>query len=441
MKVRQYKGFAPYLHQNDVIKELRNAKGTNKIVVCKSSRQKGKSYLVGGLLLYYAINYANTKNYCLSPSFKQAKNIYQTIVDAIIKSGVVKSKNKTDLIITLINGSTINFKSAEQRDQLRGYTADFVCIDEAAFIPDSIFHIVLPWTDAKKAPMLIVSSPFTKNGFFYQYYNYGLNHQFNTITIDWSDEKYKESIEQILPSSKLEEYRQVLPHNVFLTEYLGEWLDDDGTVFINIKNCLKETHINKDDKLFVGLDWSNQGENDDTVISIFNQYGKQVYLKYFNNLTPLKQIDRIYNELEPILNQIQLINSESNSIGTPYTDLLKQRSQILAQKINYFNTSNTSKNSAVLNMQTALENGEATLLPDDKQTRQFSYFSANYNPRTRNVTYAAPEGLNDDTVMATIMAYDAYKNGIVQGLYNISITKHTFGKNNNRNKGISYIGQ
>ena len=98
-KVKHFKGFAPYLHQNDVIEELRNAKGTNKIVVCKSSRQKGKSYMVANLLLYYAINYANTKNYCLSPSFKQAKNIYQTIVDAIIKSGVVKSKNKTDLII------------------------------------------------------------------------------------------------------------------------------------------------------------------------------------------------------------------------------------------------------------------------------------------------------------------------------------------------------
>ena len=195
------------------------------------------------------------------------------------------------------------------------------------------------------------------------------------------------------------------------------------------------------------MDWSNQGENDDTVISIFNQYGKQVYLKYFNNLTPLKQIDKIYNELEPILNQIQLINSESNSIGTPYTDLLKQRSQILAQKINYFNTSNTSKNSAVLNMQTALENGEATLLPDDKQTRQFSYFSANYNPRTRNVTYAAPEGLNDDTVMATIMAYDAYKNGNIIGQYTISIEKHKFGDSARKKqstrfgKSISYIGK
>ena len=420
-KVKHFKGFAPYLHQKEVIEELRNAEGTNKIVVCKSSRQKGKSYMVANLLLYFAINYANTKNYCLSPSFKQAKNIYQTIVDAIIKSGVVKSKNKTDLIITLINGSTINFKSAEQREQLRGYTADFLCIDEAAFIPDSIFHLVLPWVDAKKAPILMVSSPFTKNGFFFQYYCYGKENSHNTVTIDWSDEKYKESIEQILSASKLEEYRSVLPHNVFLTEYLGEWLDDDGTVFINISKCLKENGIKPTDKLYVGLDYSNQGENDDTVISIFNQYGQQVYLKYFNNLTPLGQIDVIYKQLEPYLKQIQAINSESNSIGQPYSDLLKEKSQILAQKMNLFNTSNTSKNAAVLNMQTALENGEATLLPDEKLKSQFGYFSAEYNPKTRNVTYAAPQGLHDDVVMATLLAYDAYKNGRVIGNYNISV--------------------
>lgn len=403
--------------------------------------------MVANLLLYYAINYSNTKNYCLSPSFKQAKNIYQTIVDAIIKSGVVKSKNKTDLIITLINGSTINFKSAEQRDQLRGYTADFLCIDEAAFIPDSIFHLVLPWTDAKKAPILMVSSPFVKQGFFYQYFCYGLEKSHNTLTIDWSDEFYKDSIGQILPPEKLEEYRQVLPKNVFLTEYLGEWLDDDGAVFINVKNCIKQAHIGKDDKLFVGLDWSNQGENDDTVISIFNQNGEQVYLKYFNNLTPLKQIDIIYNELEPMLKQIVSINSESNSLGTPYSDLLKNKSQILAQKVNLFNTSNTSKNAAVLNMQTALEKNDVTLLDDDKQTRQFGYFTATFNPKTRNVTYAAPQGLHDDVVMATLLAYDAYKNGNIIGQYTLSIEKHKFGDSARKKqstifgKSISYIGK
>ena len=422
-RTKTFKGFHPYLHQADVIDELRSARGTGKIVTVNSSRQKGKSYMISNLLLYYAINYSRTNNYCVSPTLKQSKAIYRIIIDAIIQSGIVKTKNATDLTITLINGSTINFKSAEQRNSLRGFTADFLCIDEAAFIPDDIFHLILPWTDAKKAPILMTSTPFVKGGFFFSYFNYGLEHTHNTVTINWSDPKYKESIEKILPPERLEEYRQVLPKNVFRTEYLGEFLDDDGSVFTNLSQCLKENVIGANDRLYVGLDFSNQGENDDTVISIFNDNGEQVYLKYFNNLSPLRQRVRIVDELEPYADQIDVIACELNSIGTPYTDLIKEKSQILSDKVEGFQTSNTSKNAIVTNMQVALENKNVTLLPDDKEIRQFGFFTANYNPKTRNVTYAAPDGLHDDTVMATLIAYDAYRNGTQMGNYNIGFSR------------------
>ena len=378
--------------------------------------------MISNLLLYFAINFAKTNNYCVSPTLKQSKAIYRVIMDAIGKTDIVKSKNATDLTITLINGSTINFKSAEQRDALRGFTADFLCIDEAAFIPDEIFYLILPWTDAKKAPILMTSTPFVKGGFFFNYFNYGLEHTHNTVTINWSDPKYKESIEKILPPEKLEEYREVLPSNVFKTEYLGEFLDDDGAVFVGLKDILCDTAITATDRLYVGLDFSNQGENDYTVISIFNQNGNQVYIKYFNNTSPLGQIVKIVKELEPLADQIDVISCELNSIGTPYTDLIKEKSQILTDKVEGFQTSNTSKNAIVLNMQTAIENKNVTLLPDDKEIREFGYFTATYNPKTRNVSYAAPQGLNDDTVMATLIAYDAYRNGTQIGTYNIGFT-------------------
>jgi hypothetical protein len=379
--------------------------------------------MISNLLLYFAINFAKTNNYCVSPTLKQSKAIYRVIMDAIGNSGVVKSKNATDLTITLINGSTINFKSAEQRDALRGFTADFLCIDEAAFIPDEIFYLILPWTDAKKAPILMTSTPFVKGGFFFNYFNYGLEYSHNTVTINWSDPKYKESIEKILPPEKLEEYREVLPSNVFKTEYLGEFLDDDGAVFVGLKDILCDTAITATDRLYVGLDFSNQGENDYTVISIFNQNGNQVYIKYFNNISPLGQIVKIVKELEPLADQIDVISCELNSIGTPYTDLIKEKSQILEDKVQGFQTSNTSKNAIVLNMQTAIENKNVTLLPDDKEIREFGYFTATYNPKTRNVSYAAPQGLNDDTVMATLIAYDAYRQGTQIGTYNIGFSK------------------
>lgn len=422
-KIVTYKGFKPYLHQKDVIDNLKDARGTGRIVTVNSSRQKGKSYMISNLLLFFAINYPKTKNYCVSPTLKQSKAIFQLIIEAIAKSGIVKNKNATDLTITLINGSTINFKSAEQRDALRGYTADFLAIDECAFIPDEIFYLILPWTDAKKAPILMTSTPFVKGGFFWQYFNYGLDGTHNTITINWSDPKYKESIEHILPPDKLEEYRQVLPKNVFLTEYLGQFLDDDGTVFTNVRECLKETRIEPYDELFVGLDFSNQGENDDTVISVFNGKGEQVMLKYANNLSPLSQINWIVNELEPYADQINVISSELNSIGTPYTDLIKERSQLLEDKVEGFQTSNTSKNAIVLNMQTALEKKTVTLLPDEKEIRQFGFFTATFNQKTRNVSYAAPQGLNDDLVMASLIAFNAYKEGTTIGTYSIGFSR------------------
>ena len=141
--VKRFKGIHPFSFQKDVIDEVVNAKGTGKTVVVNSRRQVGKSTLIAILLLFYAINYAKTKNYCLSPTLKQGKSIFKTIVAAISSSGIIKSKNATDLTITLINGSVINFKSGEQRESLRGETCSgILCIDEAAYLSDDIFNIV-----------------------------------------------------------------------------------------------------------------------------------------------------------------------------------------------------------------------------------------------------------------------------------------------------------
>lgn len=413
-------GIKPFSYQRDVIEEVKRGKGTGRVVVVKSRRQVGKSTLISNLLLYFAINYNNTRNYCLSPTLKQGKNIYRSIVNATVKSGIIKTRNATELTITLINGSIINFKSAEQKDSLRGETVSgILCIDECAYISDEVYNIIRPWTDFHKAVTLMVSTPLIKSGFFFQYYNYGLNGENNTVSIDWADEKYREDMEIILPPEKLEEYKRILPRNVFLTEYMAQFLDGEGSVFTDFSDCLKFNKIKPTDKLYCGLDWANGYEGDDTVLSIFNQYGNMVYLSYFNKLSTLKQIEHIYNRLEPYLNQIVVIASESNSIGTPFTDMLKNKSQILARVIKEFTTTNASKNAIVQKMQVALEQKNITLLPDEKLKQEFGFFTAEYNPKTRNVSYNAPQGLHDDIVMATLLAYDAYTINNQTGKYYI----------------------
>lgn len=424
MKVKHFQGIKPFSYQQAVINEIKDSKGSGKTVVVKSRRQVGKSVLIANLLLYYAINYKGTKNYVLSPTLKQGKNIYKSITNAISGCGIIKSKNATDLFITLINGSSISIKSAEQKESLRGETCTgILCIDECAYISSEVYNIVKPWCDFHKAVTLMVSTPFVKSGFFWEYYNHGLNREYNCVSIDWSDEKYQDDMDFILPPSKLEEYRKLLPKNVFLTDYLGIFIDDDGTVFTDFKKCINKNEIKDSDKLYLGVDWAAGVESDDTVIVAFNQYGKQVYLDYFNKLTPTQQIDRIEKFIVQYKNQIAVVQTELNSLGTPLTDFLKNRSQLktIINKFVGFNTTNQSKNAIVQNLQIAFEQKEIEILEDEKQSRELATYTAEYNAKTRNVSYNAPNGLHDDICIAMMLAYDAYKNGKIIGNYNISV--------------------
>lgn len=423
-KVKHFQGIKPFSYQQAVINEVKDAKGSEKTVVVKSRRQVGKSVLIANLLLYFAINYKGTKNYVLSPTLKQGKNIYKSIINAISGCGIIKSKNATDLFITLINGSSISIKSAEQKESLRGETCTgILCIDECAYISSEIYNIVKPWCDFHKAVTLMVSTPFVKSGFFWEYYNHGLNREYNCVSIDWSDEKYQDDMDFILPPSKLEEYRKLLPKNVFLTDYLGLFIDDDGTVFTDFKKCINKNEIKDSDKLYLGVDWAAGVESDDTVIVAFNQYGKQVYLDYFNKLTPTQQIDRIEKFIVQYKNQIAVVQTELNSLGTPLTDFLKNRSELktIINKFIGFNTTNQSKNAIVQNLQIAFEQKEIEILEDEKQSRELATYTAEYNAKTRNVSYNAPNGLHDDICIAMMLAYDAYKNGKIIGNYNISV--------------------
>lgn len=413
-------GFTPYKHQKAVINEIINQKKQGKRVVAVSSRQKGKTFMIANLLLYYALNYVKVNCFCLSPTLKQSKSIYSTIFDVVANTGLVKKANAADYEISFINNSKIYFKSAEQGEALRGYTADFLCIDECCFISDDIFYIVAPWADAKNAPVLMVSTPYVKEGFFWNFYNYGLEGINNTITIDWSDPQFKEDIEKILPPEKLEEYRRVLPKNQFKTEYLGEWLDDEGVVFDDFKDCIFNTPMNGVDKLYVGLDWASGVDADETAISIINDKGQQVFMDGWNTLNTSQTIDRVMSIITPLLLQIATITTETNSIGKPYTDLLTEKLPTShKQKVNGFTTTNSSKGDLVSDLQVAFQEKNIRILDDDKQLRQLMSYAAEYNPKTKIVTYNAPRGLHDDRVMSLMLSYHGYKQRQVAGVYSI----------------------
>lgn len=419
----EYVGFTPYSYQRDVINLLvTNSHKKHRTVTVVSKRQVGKSLMAENLLLYFGINFARTVSICISPTLSQSRKLFREISDAIADSDIVKASNATLLELTLANNSQILFRSAEQRDALRGYTVTgLLVIDEAAYIEDSIFYTVLPWCDVSGAPILIISTPRVRSGFFFNNYCYGLEGKHEYYTIDWSDPKYKTDLDKLLSPERLEEYRKMLPKQQFKSEYLGQFLDQDGVVFTGFNACVKNNTIQPTDRLYWGIDWANGGDNDDTVITAVNQFGKQVYLQYWNNLTPTKQVELITKVLKTYERQTEVIQPELNSIGTPYTDMLKQSiSSSLASKVHGFNTTNQSKNDLVAQLQVAFEQGNIEILDDERQLLELGSYAADYNPKTRTITYNAPQGMHDDLCIGLMLAWDAYHKRTLRGAYSIS---------------------
>jgi len=419
-------GFRPYKHQRDVIDLLINdSYKKHRTVTVVSKRQVGKSLMAENLLLYFGINFSRTINICVSPTLNQSRKMYKEIVDAIGNSDIIRNSNATLLELTLVNGSQILFKSAEQKDALRGFSVTgLLVIDESAYIEDSVFYTILPWTDVSGAPILMISTPRVRSGFFYDNYCYGLSGREEYYTVDWSDPKYKEDLEKLLPPERLEEYRKILPKAQFNSEYLGQFLDQDGVVFTGFKDCIKTNTIQPNDKLYWGIDWGNGTDNDDTCITAVNAQGKQCYLAYWNNLTPTNQVDKLSKILTQYAAQTEVIQPETNSIGEPYTDLLKQKlTPQLRSKVFGFNTSNKSKNDIVAQLQVAFEQRDIEILDDERQLMELGSYSMEYNPRTHTVTYNAPNGLHDDIPMALMFAWDAYHKRTLRGTYCIGFAR------------------
>lgn len=404
---------------------MKDAFHSGRIFVVKSKRQVGKTTMAENILLKVAIEHNRTLSCLVEPTLDQARRVYKEMVKAIDETPVIKRKNDSLLELELINGSTIIFKSAEQRDNLRGFTVTgILVVDECAFIQDDIFDILQPTTDVHSAPILLISTPKLKQGFFYRYYSAGLTGDNpNIVSIDFN--QFDTSF--LLPKDKLEQYRTMMPKAQFTTEYLGNFLDSDSILFSNINECVS-TPTQGWNELYVGIDWGSGAGGDYTSVCGFNERKEMVFIDYFNDKSTFEQARYIADLLALNGGKVKNVLAESNSIGTPMIALLKdeldkRNKRDISHLVTPFVTTNSEKVRLVNQLQVALEQKAVTLLDDRGLLVQLSAYEATYNPKTNNVSYNAPQGLHDDNCISTMLALDALEGGRRTGVYTLGFRR------------------
>lgn len=388
------KGYTPYLWQKAVHTILKeNSKKANLMVVIKAKRQVGKSIMLENILLEKAITSNGSTSILLTPTLKQSRKVYKDIIKAIEHTPLIKKKNETLLELQLLNNSEIIFISAEQKENLRGYTADLLCIDEAAYISDDVFGIVMPFCNVKKAPIVICSTPKFKTGMFYKFYSMGGTG--NIFTVDFNN--YDTSI--MLSNEMLEIYRQTLPKLQFQTDYLGLFADLNSELFGDVSKLINNKPF-YNNNYYIGIDWGTGQGKDYTAISVFNSLGQMIHLNQWNDLDETQTITKIaeiIEEYKPIK-----VSVEFNSIGSIFYSLLKQKLPNI--NIQKFITTNESKNNLVRTLQLGIQNKQISFLTNQTLFQQMAIYQIQQT-KTGKTTFNAANGYNDDLLFATMLAY------------------------------------
>lgn len=396
--------------QKDVVKGVQ-AHGKGYYHVVKSKRQCGKSTLLQFLLLQAACNNIKSVSICLSPTLEQGRKIFNEVKKMIEQEPRLYHKhNEVNLYISLKNGSVIYFKSAEQGDSLRGYTVTGIyCVDEAAFIKDDVFYETLPWVNVSKAPVVIFSTPKHKTGFFYKYFTEGLEGRLEDDckikSYDWA--KYDTSA--LLSPETLENQSKILPRDIFRTEYLGEFMDNESGVFGDYSEIIK-TPLQSSSNCYMGIDWGSGQGQDETAVCIFNSNNEMVGLHHFSDKDETETINYIIElmkKYKPLRCQV-----ETNSIGQVFYGLLDKaiKANRLPVMLLRFITTNESKERLINNFQVAMQNKTVSILNDNTLCTQLDMYEMKLSKNNKR-TYNAASGYHDDCIIAMLLAFDCISKG------------------------------
>lgn len=349
--------------------------GTNKIVA---------TGLMGGKALWLAPTYKVT-----DVGWEPIQHLARQVPGAKIRLDERK--------VRFPNGGLIVVGSADLPNSHRGPNWDLVVMDEAAYIKEETWtKVIQPALMKRKGRAIFISTPRGRN-WFYGIYMKGVAgedgysaHHFTTYDNPYIDPK------------DIDALKNTMPELIFRQEILAEFIDDSGGVFRRVQDAATAEKLDgpKEGATYImGVDVA--ASLDYTVITVMDvSLSTEVHVDRFTRCDYLALEDRIAAACDRWKCAVCIV--ESNSMGQAVIDHL----QAHGIPVQAFYTSQATKAQAVQDLQAAFEHGEIKILNDPVTIAELLSFEGK---RSANglMSYSAPEGMHDDTVMSLAIAYQA----------------------------------
>jgi hypothetical protein len=370
-----------------------------KTYVLNTSRQIGKSLLISQLVLDSSINNGKVVVGVVSLTYKQTKLIYNNISDILQNTPILKSDNKSELEIKLVNGSSIKFLSIQNSDNIRGFTFDYLFCDEAAYYPPGVYDkVLLPTTLARGRKVVLASTPRGTN-YFYDMFMRGIDPDDKTTAAF----KFDYTANPNFDPKEINAIRKQLPDAVFRAEFLGEF-SDNGSVFNNLRDvCILNDWKAPGTNVYCGID-----------VGLFHDYTVATIMDTNGNVVDIYRaktgsINKLNTELETFLKRWKPTKTlvELNNQGVSVYEHLQPR----LRGVEGFKTTAVSKPDLINQLQNSIEDKRIKLPSRELMPEIYNElvnYSFTYSEKSKAIIYGGLPGHHDDCVISLALVNKVY---------------------------------
>jgi len=367
-----------------------------RIVVC-AGRRGGKTYLAAAKAVQAAsvgrrVLYATPVNDQATAFWERA-----CAMTAAAVSYRQVTRHEMTRSLEFAGGGRIRCKTAHDPDTMRGDYADFLILDEYAYMkPEAWEQVGAPMLLDNNGDAWFISTPTPLNHFYHLY----LRAQQEELAGNkrWASFHFNSRANKYLSEEALAELTKDMSAQDVKQEIDAEFIPGEGRVFTNILEAMYEPeddvhNVHSGHPKSLTIDWGQK--QDFTAISIgCKQCHKELKLIRWKGIDYPEQQRRIKalrDHWKP-----ETIYAESNSMGLPNIQAL----QAGGVEVQAFDTTSQSKRQIIQGLKLALERGEWKFVNDPAGTLELEGYEASVSKTTGQVQYSAPSGMHDDSVIA-----------------------------------------
>jgi len=379
--------FSPHDKQQEIMD------AEERFLVAACGRRFGKT-MIALMWLVREVGRKQGLGWWIAPTYAASMRAWADMIKFLPRK--FRTINKSERRIELTNGGSIEFKSADNPDALRGAGLVAAVFDEGAYIDSYVAEdVVMPMMLTTLGRVLAISSPRAKKGWFWEMFRLGqgLDPEYRSWQLGTASNPY-------VPQAEIDRLERTLPDSVFRREILAEFLDELDTVFGSIKHLATATRPTeiRPARRVMGIDWARR--HDYTVIVVLEQTAVGVVMVDLVRFTGLRYRDQLERVREVYARwQPQQVLGETNNMGEPLVEFLQDGGMPLEG----LTTTGSSKPDLIRQMQLAVEHEAIRFLNDPVLLKEFEDYEE--TTTATGSKFGAPNRQHDDTVIATCLAW------------------------------------